>query len=56
VRTNKIGAHIFYRFPRGSEWSQARDAVARKRARLAQRVRFNEQQRDLATASAAPAP
>lgn len=58
VRTNKIGAHIFYRFPRGSEWSRARDAVARKRARLAQRVRFSEQQRDLApaTASAAPAP
>jgi len=38
VRTNKIGAHIFYRFPRGSEWAKARTAVARKqayRARLA---------------------
>ena len=56
VRTNKIGAHIFYRFPRGSEWTRARDAVARKRARLAQRVRFNEQQSDLTQTSAAPAP
>ncbi len=57
VRTNKIGAHIFYRFPRGSEWTRARDAVARKRARLAQRVRFNESQSDLQPATAAaPAP
>ena len=32
VRTNKIGAHIFYRFPRGSEWAKARNAVAQKRA------------------------
>lgn len=32
VRTNKIGAHIFYRFPRGGEWAKARNAVARKRA------------------------
>jgi len=32
VRTNKIGAHIFYRFPRGSEWAKARNAVAKKRA------------------------
>lgn len=38
VRTNKIGAHIFYRFPRGAEWAVARNAVARKkeaRARVA---------------------
>jgi len=56
VRTNKIGAHIFYRFPRGSEWAVARDAVARKRARLAQRVRFSEQQSNLTPASSAPAP
>lgn len=38
VRTNRIGRHIFYRFPRGSEWAKARNAVARKkayRARLA---------------------
>lgn len=38
VRTSKIGAHIFYRFPRGAEWAVARAAVQRKqeaRARLA---------------------
>ena len=34
IRTNKIGLHIFYRFPRGSEWSVA---SARQSARLAQR-------------------
>lgn len=34
IRTNKIGTHIFYRFPRGSEWSVA---SARQAARLAQR-------------------
>ena len=34
IRTQKIGTHIFYRFPRGSEWSVA---SARQSARLAQR-------------------
>lgn len=34
VKTEKIGTHIFYRFPRGAEWSVA---SARQRARLAQR-------------------
>ncbi len=34
IRTNQIGLHIFYRFPRGSEWSVA---SARQSARLAQR-------------------
>ena len=34
IRTEKIGTHIFYRFPRGSEWSVA---SARQSARLAQR-------------------
>ncbi|MCR9268402.1 MAG: cell wall hydrolase [Hyphomonadaceae bacterium] len=34
IRTKKIGTHIFYRFPRGSEWSVA---SARQSARLAQR-------------------
>ena len=34
IKTNKIGTHIFYRFPRGSEWSVA---SARQAARLAQR-------------------
>ncbi len=34
IRTKKIGTHIFYRFPRGSEWSIA---SARQSARLAQR-------------------
>ncbi len=31
IRTTKIGAHIFYRFPRGSEWAIA---TARQNARL----------------------
>ncbi len=34
VKTEKIGTHIFYRFPRGSEWSVA---SARQNKRLAQR-------------------
>ncbi len=34
IKTNKIGTHIFYRFPRGGEWSVA---SARQAARLAQR-------------------
>lgn len=34
IRTKKIGTHIFYRFPRGHEWSVA---TARQAARLAQR-------------------
>lgn len=34
IKTKQIGTHIFYRFPRGSEWSVA---SARQAARLAQR-------------------
>lgn len=34
IKTEKIGTHIFYRFPRGSEWAAA---SKRQRARLAQR-------------------
>ena len=34
IKTRKIGTHIFYRFPRGSEWSVA---SARQSARLAKR-------------------
>ena len=34
IRTEQIGMHIFYRFPRGGEWSVA---TARQSARLAQR-------------------
>lgn len=34
IKTEKIGTHIFYRFPRGSEWSVA---TARQNRRLAQR-------------------
>jgi spore germination cell wall hydrolase CwlJ-like protein len=36
VKTRKIGAHIFYRFPRGKEWVKARNAVAQKKAYRAQ--------------------
>ena len=32
IRTSRIGTHIFYRFPRGSEWASAKAA---ERARLA---------------------
>ena len=42
VRTNKIGAHIFYRFPRGSEWAKARTAVARKQAHRARLAAYKE--------------
>lgn len=31
IRTDKIGAHIFYRFPRGAEWAQVRQDFSRKR-------------------------
>jgi len=34
IKTRKIGTHIFYRFPRGSEWTVA---TARQNARLNQR-------------------
>ena len=34
IKTRQIGTHIFYRFPRGAEWSVA---TARQSARLAQR-------------------
>ena len=37
MRTTKIGAHIFYRFPRGAEWTKIRGAVERKREILATR-------------------
>ncbi|MEM9667565.1 MAG: cell wall hydrolase [Pseudomonadota bacterium] len=43
VRTNRIDTHIFYRFPRGSEWANARRAVERKRESLARRVASAEQ-------------
>lgn len=42
VRTSKIGAHIFYRFPRGSEWAKARTAVARKQAHRARIAAYKE--------------
>ena len=32
VRTERIGAHIFYRFPQGREWSDARARLAARRA------------------------
>ncbi|MCI4644284.1 MAG: cell wall hydrolase [Hyphomonadaceae bacterium] len=32
VRTQRIGAHIFYRFPQGREWSDARARLAARRA------------------------
>jgi len=35
VRTEKIGLHIFYRFPQGREWTEARARLADRRAREA---------------------
>jgi spore germination cell wall hydrolase CwlJ-like protein len=32
VRTQKIGAHIFYRFPRGAEWASAQRAMDQRRS------------------------
>jgi hypothetical protein len=32
IRTDKIGLHVFYRFPRGSEWAQVRSASASRSA------------------------
>lgn len=32
IRTDNIGSHIFYRFPRGAEWSVARARLAEERA------------------------
>lgn len=43
VRTQKIGAHIFYRFPRGSEWVQARKAVEQKKAYRARLASYEAQ-------------
>ncbi len=33
IQTRTIGTHIFYRFPRGAEWADVRNAVAERRAR-----------------------
>ena len=32
IQTHRIGTHIFYRFPRGAEWAEVRNAVAERRA------------------------
>ncbi|MBD3771064.1 MAG: cell wall hydrolase [Rhodobacterales bacterium] len=32
IKTDKIGLHVFYRFPRGSEWAQVRSASASRSA------------------------
>ncbi|MEL6780935.1 MAG: cell wall hydrolase [Pseudomonadota bacterium] len=48
IRTNKIGAHIFYRFPQGGEWARVRNAVAERKARDARRA--------IVTTANAPAP
>lgn len=38
IRTDRIGLHIFYRFPRGAEWASVeRDFAARKRAAVLSR-------------------
>ncbi|MBL4878931.1 MAG: cell wall hydrolase [Hyphomonas sp.] len=34
IKTDKIGLHIFYRFPRGAEWAQVRLNYNRKRERV----------------------
>lgn len=46
VKTEKIGVHIFYRFPRGAEWARAEVAVARKRNAHAIRRRAAEKRRE----------
>jgi hypothetical protein len=33
IKTDKIGLHVFYRFPRGSEWAQVRSASASRSAK-----------------------
>ncbi|MGB2176894.1 cell wall hydrolase [Hyphomonas sp.] len=33
IKTDKIGLHVFYRFPRGSEWAQVRRASASRSAK-----------------------
>ena len=55
VRTQKIDKHIFYRFPRGSEWAAARQAVARRQAYRTQQAVYkpaNDRVIPLAEASA----
>lgn len=63
VRTQKIGAHIFYRFPQGREWADARARLAARRATEAaarvQTVSADAPQREpgsLSVISTAPAP
>lgn len=36
IRTDKIGAHIFYRFPRGAEWAQVRQDFGSRRRSASQ--------------------
>lgn len=33
IKTDKIGLHVFYRFPRGSEWAKVRSASASRSAK-----------------------
>ena len=51
IKTRQIGTHIFYRFPRGQEWSIA---SARQSARLAQRRAGLKTIMPASTAKAAP--
>lgn len=51
IRTQRIGQHIFYRFPRGGEWARVRTAMAERRARTERAL-----QAVSADAPAAPAP
>ena len=38
IKTDQIGTHIFYRFPRGAEWVQARAELKREKSRRRGRV------------------
>lgn len=53
VKTEKIGLHIFYRFPRGTEWAAARERLDR---RMASRNRGGIQTVSAAASDRAPTP
>lgn len=64
IKTETIGAHIFYRFPRGAEWARAQNALeARQAARRARPVLTSaaatgtyEERQGLSAIAPAPAP
>lgn len=53
IRTDKIGLHIFYRFPRGAEWAKVRQDFSNKRQKARVIMEAEDATRDLNKAETA---